>query len=287
MAKAKNKNRIPFIIVVVLLGLAILIPVVLLVISSILANNATKKLNESMYPLEYEGYVEDAAEMYGVDICLVYGVIRTESNFDPDAVSGAGAIGLMQIMPETFTWLQNYRTDFMPEEILKSDELYDPETNIDYGVYLLSYLLEKYEGDTSLAICAYNAGYGNVDEWLANGTISEENVTAEEIPFPETSNYLTKVTNAMEMYRELYFSDTDTDTESEIYSDTDCISSEYTESSSELFTESTYYNADDYAVEESYAYDNYTYDDGYDDTYYDDSYYGDSYYDDGYGDYTY
>ncbi len=287
MAKAKNKNRIPFIIVVVLLGLAILIPVVLLVISSILANNATKKLNESMYPLEYEGYVEDAAEMYGVDICLVYGVIRTESNFDPDAVSGAGAIGLMQIMPETFTWLQNYRTDFMPEEILKSDELYDPETNIDYGVYLLSYLLEKYEGDTSLAICAYNAGYGNVDEWLANGTISEENVTAEEIPFPETSNYLTKVTNAMEMYRELYFSDTDTDTESEIYSDTDCISSEYTESSSELFTESTYYNDDDYAVEESYAYDNYTYDDGYDDTYYDDSYYGDSYYDDGYGDYTY
>lgn len=281
MAKAKNKNHVPFILVVVLLGLAILIPVVLLVVSSILTNGAAKKLNESMYPIKYENYVEEAAELYGVDKCLVYGVIRTESNFNSEAVSGAGAIGLMQIMPETFTWLQNYRTDFMPEVILESDELYDPQTNIDYGVYLLSYLLDLYNGNTSLAICAYNAGYGNVDEWLANGTISEWNVTAEDIPFPETSNYLTKVTSATEMYRELYFSntDTDTDTDVEIYSDIDYTSSEYTESISDFYTESTYYNNDYY--DNTYV-DSYTYD-GYDDTYYDDSYYDDYYY----GDYTY
>ena len=235
------------------------------------------------YPLRYEELIVRNADEFSLEPWHVAAVVRCESSFREAVTSEAGARGLMQIMPETFTWLQNYRTDFMPEVILESDELYDPQTNIDYGVYLLSYLLDLYNGNTSLAICAYNAGYGNVDEWLANGTISEWNVTAEDIPFPETSNYLTKVTSATEMYRELYFSntdtDTDTDTEVEIYSDIDDTSSEYTESTSAFYTESTYYNNDYY--DNTYD-DSYTYE-GYDDTYYDDSYYDDYYY----GDYVY
>lgn len=204
--KIKDKKNIPFIVITSLLGVSILIPLVLLIVSTLMNSGATKEFTKSLYPIKYESYVEKAAKEYNVDICLVYGVIRNESNFDPNVVSNAGAIGLMQIMPDTFTWLQNYRENFEPKKILDSDKLYDPKTNIDYGTYYLRYLLDKYDGDKSLVICAYNAGYGNVDSWIADGTIPSGNVSPSDVPFPETSNYLAKVTDSMEMYRALYFS---------------------------------------------------------------------------------
>ena len=204
--KVKNKKNLPFIVITSLLGVSIFIPLVLLIVSTLMNSGATKEFTKSLYPIKYESYVEKAAKEYNVDICLVYGVIRNESNFDPDIVSNAGAIGLMQIMPDTFTWLQNYRENFEPKKILDSNKLYDPKTNIDYGTYYLRYLLDKYDGDRSLVICAYNAGYGNVDSWIAEGTIPNGNVSPEDVPFPETSNYLAKVTESAEMYRELYFS---------------------------------------------------------------------------------
>lgn len=271
----RGKNNVPFIVVAVLFGMAVLIPIVVLVISTILNKSADEKLQKSMYPIKYENYVEKYSEEYGVDICLVYGVIRTESNFDPEAVSSAGAIGLMQLMPDTFLWLQNYRTQFMPDKILDSDELYDPKTNIEYGVYLLRFLLDRYEGNTSLAICAYNAGYGNVDDWLANGTISASNVLAENVPFPETSNYLTKVSSASDVYKELYFTD-DTgsyiressiaygeSSEEESQSLVDEGSEEYYRNSSE---DEYYYDEfyDENAGEDYYPYDEYDYDYSYD-----------------------
>lgn len=208
-SEVKNKKNIPFIVITSLLGVSILIPLVLLIVSTMMNSGATKEFTKSLYPIKYESYVEKAAKEYNVDICLVYGVIRNESNFDPNVVSNAGAIGLMQIMPDTFTWLQNYRADFEPKKILDSDKLYDPKTNIDYGTYFLRYLLDKYNGDKSLVICAYNAGYGNVDSWIEDGTIPNGNVSPSDVPFPETSNYLLKVTESMEMYRELYFSKLD------------------------------------------------------------------------------
>ena len=204
--KVKNKKNIPFIVITSLLGVSILIPLVLLIVSTIMNSGATKEFTKSLYPIKYESYVEKAAKDYNVDICLVYGVIRNESNFNPDVVSNAGAIGLMQIMPDTFTWLQNYRENFEPKKILDSDKLYDPKINIDYGTYYLRYLLDKYDGDKSLVICAYNAGYGNVDSWIEDGTIPNGDVSPSDVPFSETSNYLAKVTESTEMYRELYFS---------------------------------------------------------------------------------
>ncbi len=204
--KVKNKKNIPFIVITSLLGVSILIPLVLLIVSTLMNSGATKEFTKSLYPIKYESYVEKAAKDYNVDICLVYGVIRNESNFNPDVVSNAGAIGLMQIMPDTFTWLQNYRENFEPKKILDSDKLYDPKINIDYGTYYLRYLLDKYDGDKSLVICAYNAGYGNVDSWIEDGTIPNGNVSPSDVPFSETSNYLAKVTESTEMYRELYFS---------------------------------------------------------------------------------
>ena len=201
----ESKKKASFAVAAILLGVVLIVPILLLAVSSIFHGQSAKEFTKSLYPIKYEYYVESNAKKFGVDVCLVYGVIRTESGFDPNAVSQAGAIGLMQLMPDTFTWLQNYRTDFMPEKLLDSSELYKPDVNIEYGTYLLRYLLDRYDGDVSLAIIAYNAGYGNVDNWLADGTIPKSGVTSEQIPFPETANYLTRVTEAMENYRELYY----------------------------------------------------------------------------------
>lgn len=254
---ASAKGRAPFVIMSVIFGLMVAASIALFLISTVFSGRSSRQFNESLYPIKYEYYVETYAKEYGVDVCLVYGVIRTESGFDPDAVSQAGAIGLMQIMPDTFTWLQNYRTEFMPEKLLDSSELYKPQVNIEYGTYMLSYLLEHYNGDTSLAIIAYNAGYGNVDTWLENGTIPKSGVTSADVPFTETANYLTRVTEAMEMYRSLYYDElgyyigSDSDAQSAPAANTDDTENTDTEISGEEssgeYGEDTYYD-DTYAV---------------------------------------
>lgn len=260
--KIKNKKNIPFIVITSLLGVSILIPLVLLIVSTVMNSGATKEFTKSLYPIKYESYVEKAANEYNVDICLVYGVIRNESNFNPDIVSNAGAIGLMQIMPDTFTWLQNYRENFEPKKILDSDKLYDPKINIDYGTYYLRYLLDKYDGDRSLVICAYNAGYGNVDSWIEDGTIPNGNVSPSDVPFSETSNYLAKVTESAEMYRELYFSklesypdgtasvivslqnDTEEEEESVLFDNEDVYEDENIDNEDDMYYNDVYYDED-------------------------------------------
>ena len=154
---------------------------------------------KSAYPRGYSEYVTIYAEKYGVPQTLVYAVIRTESDFESGAVSGAGAVGLMQLMPSTFKWL----TDDMLFEHLESGMLYDPETNIRYGTYCLSYLYDRY-GRWDLALAAYNGGLGNVDEWLEDDRYADGEGGLKRIPFKETRQFVSRVTEAWEMYERLY-----------------------------------------------------------------------------------
>lgn len=154
----------------------------------------------ALYPLKYEAYVEKAAQKYDVDEALVFAVIHTESHFDEDARSHAGALGLMQIMPATYEWLQTH----IPNAENLSGELSEPETNIEYGVYMLSILLEKYKDETT-AIYAYNAGMGNVDKWLADRELSPDGISLKTVPYTETANYAEKVCAAKKMYKKLYY----------------------------------------------------------------------------------
>ena len=151
------------------------------------------------YPQDYAEYVEVYAARYGVPESLVYAVIRTESGFDSGAISSAGAVGLMQIMPETFAWL----TDEILFDHLDEGMLYDPETNIRYGTYLLSRYYDRY-GDWSVALAAYNGGPGNVDDWLVDPDYGDGEGGLSYIPFRETRRYVKKVADARDTYERLY-----------------------------------------------------------------------------------
>ena len=167
-----------------------------------LADFAITCFEKKAYPREYASYVETYSQAYGVPEALVYAVIRTESSFDSGAVSSAGAVGLMQMMPDTFTWL----TDEILFDHLESGMLYDPETNVKYGTYLLSRFYDRY-GDWELTLAAYNGGVGNVDEWLEDPAYADGEGGLKKIPFKETRNYVKKVMDAWDTYERLYGDD--------------------------------------------------------------------------------
>ena len=149
--------------------------------------------------------VLSASAEYNIPKELIYGVIKTESNFNPDAVSAADARGLMQLTQPTFEWLHTYYSDD-DYDSSNADLLFDPKINIKYGTLCLSVLLERYNNDLDTAICAYNAGLGNVDEWLTMSQYSADGKTLDSTPFGETNEYLKRVKNNRDKYAELYFS---------------------------------------------------------------------------------
>jgi soluble lytic murein transglycosylase len=142
------------------------------------------------YPLEYEHIVRGHAENYDLDPALVAAVIYRESKFDPKARSSSGAIGLMQLLPETAKGIALHTggTQF------RVSDLYDPEINVRYGAFYLQRLMRKY-GDKRFALAAYNAGQANVDEWLSSGG---------DIRFAETRQYVDDVLEARDVYARAY-----------------------------------------------------------------------------------
>ena len=157
------------------------------------------KVDRVNYPQQYSEYVEKYAYEYGIPEYVVYSVMKVESDFNSGAVSDAGAVGLMQLMPDTFNWLTSLR-----QENLDSAMLYDPETNIKYGTYYLSYLYVRY-GSWTEVYAAYNAGQGKIDEWLTDSDLTDQNGKLEKIPFKETSDYVKKLYKANEVYKRLYY----------------------------------------------------------------------------------
>lgn len=153
-----------------------------------------------MYPRTYSEIVVKEAEQNGLDPYLVYSVIRAESNFNPQAKSKAGALGLMQLTPATFEWLQKKDKS---ESALSQEKLYAPEVNVRYGCRFLSLLLKKYSIRRT-ALCAYNAGIARVDSWLKDENLSNDGISLKSIPYPETRNYADIVEQNYRQYEKLY-----------------------------------------------------------------------------------
>lgn len=158
-------------------------------------------LQHAAYPQKYAQPVRQYAAAYGVDPCLVWAIVRTESGFDPNADSAAGARGLMQITDETFAWI---KLKIAPAEEVSFADLYDPETNIRFGTYLLSVCMQRYGGDVSTAAAAYHSGIGKVDALLADPAYSSDGKTLKAFPYAQMNNYVRKVNRNYGMYTQLY-----------------------------------------------------------------------------------
>lgn len=171
--------------------------VLLLGVTSFVYSFGPSLLFKPMYPLEHESEITASASAHGVDPYLVAAIIRSESSWDERASSHRGAIGLMQLMPETASDM--VEKGLVDPNRFSVDRLTDPATNIEFGCAYLSYLMMYFNGATDKAVAAYNAGMGNVDIWTQGGDILHNAIT-----FPETQAYLVRVTMAQTRYRELY-----------------------------------------------------------------------------------
>jgi soluble lytic murein transglycosylase len=145
------------------------------------------------YPLEYEHILRTHARNHDLDPALVAAVVYVESRFDPNAQSAAGAIGLMQLLPDTAKGIA-LRTG--GKRFVVAD-LRDPEINVRYGTWYLDHMRERY-GRLNLALAAYHAGQGNVDHWRAEGL---------GIAFPETRAYVEEVERLTRVYADAYRDD--------------------------------------------------------------------------------
>jgi soluble lytic murein transglycosylase len=161
---------------------------------------ADKAVQELKLPLRHEDVIRQQAKDKNLDPTLIAGVIYVESRFR-DQTSHAGAKGLMQLMPSTDDYIarKSGGTQFV------QGDLADPQINISYGSWYLRYLLERYHGNVALALAAYNAGEGKVDQWWRDATDRGETfAVARHIPFPETREYVSKVLDARRAYRKEY-----------------------------------------------------------------------------------
>ena len=150
------------------------------------------------FPVSYGERIDDAAKRYGVDEHLVAAVIRCESGWNDTAQSRAGAVGLMQLMPDTARNISDM--GMVDTNKYNPSNLTDPATNIEYGTAWLSYLQSELSS-TDEVIAAYNAGLGTVRNW-----ISEPGSTGipDAITYPETTHYVKRVNEALRQYSKYY-----------------------------------------------------------------------------------
>lgn len=151
-------------------------------------------------PLPYQDTIAFYSRVYSVDPVLIAAVIKAESNFNSKAVSERGARGLMQIMPETGLWA----ADKTGEPAYDDERLFDPETNIKLGTWYLSDLAKEFDNSAVLSLAAYNAGRGNVKDWLAGKTLINPEKSISQIPFSETRYYVRKVLFYQRVYGYFY-----------------------------------------------------------------------------------
>lgn len=149
--------------------------------------------------INYQDYIEHYAAVYELNPAFVAAIIYRESHYDPMAVSNVGAQGLMQLMPDTVTWMAD-KLD------ISSPDPHDPETNIRMGTRYLNYLSDKFDGQPLYVACSFHAGAGNVESWIEKGYFSDpENPQVDEIPMDDSQNYARKVLESYAVYLQHYY----------------------------------------------------------------------------------
>ena len=175
----------------------LILTVAIIILTVIVVICINKLMIKVMYKKDYSEYISKYSTKYEVDENLIYALIKAESKFKADAISNKNAIGLMQLMPATAEEIASKNNIELTEE-----NILEPEVNIEIGTTYISSLLKKYEC-TEIAIAAYNAGIGNVDKWIENGTIKADGSNIENIPFKETNTYVRKIMRDYKIYSEM------------------------------------------------------------------------------------
>ncbi|KUK82253.1 MAG: Uncharacterized protein XD97_0473 [Pelotomaculum thermopropionicum] len=157
-------------------------------------------IGRCFYPFHYRELTLQYARTYNVDPLLLAAIMKAESNFDHRAVSKKGARGLMQIMPDTGTWIAGR----MGAAAFNPEALFEPGTSIKFGAWYIADLRKEFRGDTILVLAAYNGGRGNVKNWFAGKELSGVLIEIKQIPFPETRHYIKKVLWYRRVYNLLY-----------------------------------------------------------------------------------
>ena len=158
-----------------------------------------------IYPKTYDNIITTYADRYDVDKDLVFALIKSESDFNPDVKSNKGAIGLMQLMKQTAIEIAP-TIDLKIQNNEMEENLLNPEININIGTKYLQTLLEKYNS-IELALTAYNAGAGNVDKWIEQGLLEEDGSNIEKVPFKETNKYVRSILRDYKIYKKIYCQD--------------------------------------------------------------------------------
>lgn len=148
-------------------------------------------------PVKYKSIIFQCANEAGLSPSLVFAVARTESNFRAEAISPRGAVGIMQLMPETAQFIAKRYG-------LQGERLTDPQTNVKLACLYLSYLKGRFPSEATL-LCAYNAGEGTVRKWLSDPLLSPDGITLTRIPYPETRRYVARVKKFQNKYKKLYY----------------------------------------------------------------------------------
>lgn len=178
------------------------LPIVIMVCMVILSVSVdllpAKLVRSLFFPVTYAERIDDAAERYEVDPHLIAAIIRCESGWNDLAQSEAGAVGLMQLMPDTAKTVS--QMGIVDTARFDPNDLTDPATNIEYGTALLSYLQSELNTEDEV-IAAYNAGLGTVQEWVeAPGSPG----IPDAITYPETRHYLDRVNESVRQYAKYY-----------------------------------------------------------------------------------
>lgn len=169
----------------------------LLVIFLLLDSSLVLKM---MFPVSYKQEIKNSASHYNVDPYLIMAIIQIESKYDPSQISRKGAVGLMQVMPNTAKWIiEQAHFSKMAKEYLD-----EPDLNIELGSWYVNFLYKEFDHNLYATIAAYNAGPGNVRKWLNEGVWDGQRETVGNIPFGETRHYVQKVLYYQEKYHKIY-----------------------------------------------------------------------------------
>jgi peptidoglycan lytic transglycosylase len=189
---ALRRRRLTLVVVLTLVGVAVVLAL----------GPLREAIREVTLPLRHDDIIRQQARDKGVDADLIAAVIYEESKFR-DQTSHAGARGLMQITPRTADFIARKTggTEF------EQGDLATPQINIAYGTFYLRYLIDRYDGNESLAVAAYNAGETNVDKWVKRAGGPAGFDVGRDIPFPETRHYVRGVQKRRKQYRDHYADD--------------------------------------------------------------------------------